>query len=240
MLKGLVDAVHGCKLRGEIALYSALSGPEAERKVTSRMLRLRKQHWPEVKAQFDAVLARLDADALCLDLGANVGDFTRQIAATGAEVHAYEPDPHAFALLQKNVGHLPNVTLHNAAIAGEDGTLDLIRNARFDEDPDHFTVGTGAYRSTVNAPGETITVPAVGFAGLIRRLGRKVDLVKMDIEGSEVDILEALVGSDTLSRIGALFVETHEAQMPDLRDRTLAVRQRLAGLDQPLICLDWH
>lgn len=228
-------------LRGEILLYSTLPLKRKEVKITKRMLRLRDQYWPETKALFDGVMAKLGPGSICLDLGANAGVVTRELAQTGATVHAFEPDPHAFGVLTEAVGSLPNVILHNAAISGEDSTLTLNRHARFEEDPDAFTVGTSAFSSTLNETGgETFEVPAIGLEGFIKGLGRKVDLIKMDIEGSEVDVLERLLGSDVLDDIGAIFVETHEAQMPELRDRTHALRQNFERVKAPLISLDWH
>src|SRR5690348_12928173 len=48
---------------------------------------------------FDAWVARLGPGDIAIDLGAHVGTITERLARTGATVHAFEPDPDAFAIL---------------------------------------------------------------------------------------------------------------------------------------------
>lgn len=230
------------KLKARIALWELMPSRRGSRRLGQMILRARNFGWPEASRRFEARLATLGPDSLCLDCGANVGVFTERLAATGARVHAFEPDPYAFSRLSERVGAAPNVTLHHAAIGLEDGALTLTRDARFDEDPARFSIGTGAFASTYNAPGgERFEVPLVGFRSFIERLGVPVDLVKMDIEGCEVDILEDMLATPFAAEIGEMFVETHEAQIPVLRKRTRSLRRRVArrGL-RDRICLDWQ
>ncbi len=46
---------------------------------------------------FAQVLADTHAGDLCIDLGANIGEITCRLAATGSDVISFEPDPGAFA-----------------------------------------------------------------------------------------------------------------------------------------------
>src|SRR3546814_8424189 len=46
---------------------------------------------------------RLRPGDIAIDCGANVGRFTRPIAEGGATVHAFEPNPDAFAELSRNL-----------------------------------------------------------------------------------------------------------------------------------------
>lgn len=78
-------------------------------------------------AVFDQMLEQIGAGDIVIDLGANVGEITQQMAATGATVHAFEPDPETFTHLQNATKELGNVVLHQAAVGGEDGTVTLFR-----------------------------------------------------------------------------------------------------------------
>ena len=51
----------------------------------------------------------------CIDLGANIGEYTRKMASGAKQVIAFEPDPWAYAELQTNVADLDNVKIENAA-----------------------------------------------------------------------------------------------------------------------------
>jgi FkbM family methyltransferase len=191
---------------------------------------------------FRQSLAALDAGSLCIDLGANVGKISGELARTGARVHAFEPDPWAFGQLRDRLGGLANVTLHNAAIGARDGTATLMRDPDFDQDRAVRSEGTSAFRSLLWQEGEAdaFEVEQVGICRFLRELDRPVDLIKVDIEGAEVELLEALLDAPERDRVKVMFVETHEAQMPELRPRLKALRRRIKALEHPVVYLNWQ
>ena len=71
----------------------------------------------------------------CIDLGANIGKYTRKMAREAKEVIAFEPDPWAYAALQQNVTDLDNVKVENAAAGINERTVLLFRHADFENDP---------------------------------------------------------------------------------------------------------
>ncbi|MEM6275660.1 MAG: FkbM family methyltransferase [Pseudomonadota bacterium] len=183
-------------------------------------------------------VATLGPGDLAVDLGANVGRFTEELAATGAEVHAFEPHPLAFEELQARVGALPNVTLHNAAAGAEAGTVSLRTRRR----PDALRATTGASimveKESVQ-DGDSVDVPLVAFPEWLAQTGRPVRLLKVDIEGAEVPLFEVLLDHPGVAQLDKVFVETHEKAIPALAARTAALRARTAGQTQPSINWDW-
>ena len=72
-------------------------------------------------------------------------------------------------------------------------------------------------------------------------LDEKIGVLKLDIEGAEVDLLEALLASPIiLSRIRHIFAETHEKRILDHRMRVKAIRKRARKVKQPDINLNRH
>lgn len=65
--------------------------------------------------------------------------------------------------------------------------------------------------------------------------------MKIDIEGSEIEVINRLIDTNAIDLIDYLVVETHEKQMPHLLDKTNALRSRInsLGLDKK-INLDWY
>ena len=75
----------------------------------------------------DGILALLRPGDVVIDCGANVGEVSARLVATGATVIAFEPDPYAFEKLSERVAGCDNVTLHQQAVSTEAGTLRLMR-----------------------------------------------------------------------------------------------------------------
>lgn len=202
---------------------------------------LRARYVKRCMAEFDQRLARLGPGDLCLDLGANVGSMTLRMAATGAMVHAYEPDPFAFGALQRNVGHLPNVILHQAAVAAVGGKGVLQRLRDFAENPQAKSQMSSLIPlyPQIYRGGEAIAVETRAFRDVLDGLGGPVALLKMDIEGSEFDILRAVFADPAAFDIDAIFCETHEYALVEHQPEVARMIRASAALARPVINLYW-
>lgn len=184
----------------------------------------------------------LRAGDLCIDLGANVGTVTMQLAHTGAEVIAFEPDPMTFEWMQTSIGIGRNITLLQKAAGHKKDRLLLKRSKRLNEDWERFSEASSIVRDDKHMdPENAIEVEVVDFVAFLESLDRDIRLIKMDIEGSEWDLLEALLDHPVLHRIDCIFVETHEWMDPKKYIPRAMRLQRLAEeLDKPYINLFWH
>lgn len=190
---------------------------------------------------FDGLARRLCADDLVIDCGANVGRFTRMMAAKGATLHAFEPDPYAFSRLCESTAHLPSVIRHNQAVGVGKGTVKLFRSPSFDEAPEEASISSSVFADKVNVDEEKyVEVEQIDFASFLRNLERPVRLLKVDIEGAEVPLLEHLIENGLLEKADFTFVETHETRIPALAERTAELR-KTAQRDFPgKLYLDWE
>jgi FkbM family methyltransferase len=124
-----------------------------------------------------------------LGVGDNIDFDLGLIAQWGCEVHAFDPTPFAAAWLAKK--SVPSsFRFHPWAIAGSDGVLPLYPRLKKDgtfSDVMFTQVPEGAARD------HRIDVPALTIDTAMRRLGHdRIDLLKVDIEGAEYEVLEAL------------------------------------------------
>jgi FkbM family methyltransferase len=191
-------------------------------------------------ADFQAKLQQLGPGDLCIDLGANVGHFTAELAATGAVVHAYEPDPWSFEQLSARFEGTPNVVLHQAAVAAVGGTARLRRARRFAEDPQRFSHSSSIVRDDADRYGEEgFDVEVRSFQQVLRDIGAKVALEKMDIEDAEFDILEDIFARPGDFAVKAIFVETHERNDPTRIAQVTRMRRNAETLKAPSINLYW-
>lgn len=199
----------------------------------------RRRMFPVALSEMDHRLAAMTPDDVCFDLGANVGTFTEIMAKSGARVHSFEPDPATFERLKERVGHLPNVTLHQKAVGVASGQLQLYRASDFASDFDKASQATSLhYKSGRMQPVEGCVVEVLDFADLVQSFGR-VALIKMDIEGGEWGILEAIFAGRMPLAFDALFVETHEKLEPARYAQVVAMRRAARALQTPYLNLYW-
>ena len=178
--------------------------------------KLKRRQCARMQDTFSQVLADTGAGDLCVDLGANVGDITRRMALTQADVISFEPDPGAFRALQDAVQGLNNVTLVPKAAGHQADSLLLHRSAKWSPDnPSEHTQGSSlVHEGDDTVSDNAIRVDVVDIIAYLDGLDRDIRILKMDIEGAEWDILNRLKDHPLLSRIDCIFVETHERQDP--------------------------
>lgn len=192
------------------------------------------------RAEFDRLAASLGPGDIAIDLGANVGDFTRRLAATGAEVHAFEPDPDTFAVLAERLADLPNVRLHNMAAGDRAGTVPILRPQSWYQGAERSASKAVTVIETARSSGfvQAGTVAMIDFAEFLRALPRPASLVKVDIEGAEWGLLDAVLGRAG-DRFAAMFVETHERFDPVRVPQVQALQQRFRRQPRPYVNLYW-
>lgn len=200
--------------------------------------------WPRLRNR-DPVYIRdlvrpLQAGMLALDCGANVGRVTRAMARRGATVHAFEPNDSAYEQLTARTARWSNVQCHHAAVWVADEELELFMHESAASDPVTWSVGSSLLKEKTNVDQRSSErVTGIDLARFILDLGRDVDLMKMDIEGAECRVLDHLLDTGTLHRVKRVVVETHDQQIPDLREATDALRRRITDSGHPDVSLDW-
>jgi FkbM family methyltransferase len=137
-----------------------------------------------------------------VDCGANIGVSVLffKTVYPDATIIAFEPDADAYSLLERNVREnaLSGVELHNAAVGATDGVIELYASS---DDPASPRAGQQERPDLT----EVHRVPMVRLSPL---LGEPA-LVKLDIEGAERDVIDELVDSGAIRRIGQLLIEYH-------------------------------
>jgi FkbM family methyltransferase len=151
-----------------------------------------------------------------LDVGANVGAFTlwaRMRWPAGA-IHAYEPHPETFRMLTANAGHLAEVSCTQAAVyPGDNATEALISRHAGDGEAGLVEAMATTWRSMPRE--RVIQVPVVHPRELPR-----ADIVKIDAEGSEGAIVEAM----DLSGVSLLLFEYQNLENLARIERAVAGR----------------
>jgi len=123
--------------------------------------------------------------AVAIDAGANVGAYSRLMAAHFGQVHAFELAPDTFECLARNVqdwGLQDRIQVHQNAISDREGSVGLGSGGWFRRSISREIKGEGAIRA--------LSLDSLNLDG--------VALVKLDIEGHELKALEG--AADLLER----------------------------------------
>lgn len=192
-------------------------------------------------AAFEEALRRSEGKT-CIDLGANVGAYTRKMALNAGRVIAFEPDPWAFAELRANIADLDNVKIENAAAGADEKKIPLYRHPRFENNPASYSISSSVISDKRDISQEnTVEVRQIDFIRYLENLDEDVGILKIDIEGAEVDLLESLFDRpDVLARIDHIFAETHEKRIPAHKQRVDALYIKARSIERPCINLSWH
>ena len=160
-----------------------------------------------------AIIQRLlEPGMVFFDVGAHIGQYTLLASeAVGSEgqVHSFEPDPDTYWFLDASVhlNRLRNVKSHCVALSTEPGTKSL-------------------YLAPVSSLGDSSLAPPKGYVGVTRTVPctsldayvathrvPRVDLMKVDIEGAELDLVRGgreLLGGHEKPLIVMEFEETRQ------------------------------
>lgn len=144
---------------------------------------------------------------IIFDCGANIGVATIFLKwiYPESEIYSFEPDRKTFELLKKNIeqNKLENVHLFNCAVSDKDGFIDFFN----DEDkPGSLLMSTKKARTSK----DVLQVKSVSLSSFMKSHNiENIDLLKVDIEGSEKDVFEDLNKNKLIDAVSKIILEYH-------------------------------
>ena len=153
----------------------------------------------------------LPAEPVVIDVGGNAGYFAMMLMSKvpRARIYAYEPIEANHALYSANIARNPSVagrvTVQHAAVTGTPmESVELFAEA----DGSSVTASVFAEFDALNAA--SVRVPAVSLAQILEQNAlARVDLLKLDCEGSEYPIIYESPRA-LWSSVRSLFLEVHD------------------------------
>jgi FkbM family methyltransferase len=160
----------------------------------------------EVDFQLDA------SPKIIIDCGANIGLTTLyfKMKYPNSKIYSIEPESSNFDMLFKNTHEYDNIIQLNAAVWYEDKQLEVI-----DDGVGHASFQVADDSKNTNIIGKVNTIT---LFDLIEKYNiNNIDLLKLDIEGSEYEIFY-FQKNDWLQKTNNLIIEIHEAIKPGSRE----------------------
>ena len=135
-------------------------------------------------------------------VGEDISFDEELIKRFGCSVFAFDPTPKSIDFINSK-GTITNFTFFSVGISNYDGIADFFMPAN----PNH--VSCSVFQTNSNAAEQQkISVPVKRFSTIVNELKHdSIDLLKMDIEGSEYDVIDNILSSGV--NIKQLAVELH-------------------------------
>jgi FkbM family methyltransferase len=173
-------------------------------------------HW--VADRGDATLSivhdRLDENSLVIDMGGYKGEWAQKIFDRyGCSIEIYEP-AHEFVLeierrFHKELGN--KITVKECALGSQNASADLVMDG----------LATSIKKNDHGGATSIVAVSSV-------LANRKIDLLKMNIEGSEYEVFESLFENNMIKNIDSIFVQFHPIDDESIK-RYNSIADRLAS-----------
>ena len=158
-----------------------------------------------------------------IDAGANIGMSSIYFAHKypEAKIIAIEAEASNFALLAQNVRPYRNIIPVHAALWKHDGEISVC-------EPDPY-IGAGNW-AFITHEGSGVKVRAITMRTLLKEmLGGSVDLLKIDIEGSEKEVFESC---DWISDVRCVMIDLHDRIKPGCSEAVNSVIQGFTKLQR--------
>jgi FkbM family methyltransferase len=160
----------------------------------------------------------LGPESVVFDCGAYVGDFASEmIDRYQCKVFCFEPLQGYFEKLSRRFAGQPLVTCLNYGI----GSRSMEAKISVEQD------ASSLFRAAESGRFETVRFMDINEALQLAGGGR-IDLLKLNIEGGEFEILEAILERNLATRFRHIQVQFHQV-VPDFHERRLGIREKLAA-----------
>jgi FkbM family methyltransferase len=130
-----------------------------------------------------------------LDIGANIGQFAFTLKSLYPQInlHSFEPNKEIYPTLKKNLSYFKNIKTYNFGLGNESGTKTFYFSPTASAEGSLYS--ENMHQTFTREDVKKTKVRIVKFTPeIITELGipNKVDFVKIDVEGAEMEVLESL------------------------------------------------
>ena len=187
-------------------------------------------------------IRRLSSSNLVIDVGANVGLVSETLARRGARVISFEPNTAAFEELKGVAQRFGNIDLRNEAAGIKNRRAKLFLHEDIKNTNQDLTQASSLISDKPNVSADNFElVNEIDFAQFLKSLDEPVELIKIDIEGYEIPLLNHLLDENAICNVNYFYIETHEHKFIELGTPTAMLKARIkkAGYEEKFF-FDWH
>lgn len=190
--------------------------------------------------EFKSHVKNLKKKDIVFDLGANIGFVTEYLAMSGAQVIAFEPNKNAYQELLKSTSNFQNIDFYNVAAGIKNRKVKLYLHKDTKQNDNELSQASSLLINKSNVSKEIYDViNEIDFAAFLQNF-KRIELIKIDIEGYEVDLINHLLDKSSLNNVGKIYLETHES-IKNLRKPTIELKERIKKMGfADKFYFDWY
>ena len=175
-------------------------------------------------------------------MGANIGDITSIFSRMNCKVYSFEPTKETFKILKNRFSKNKNVTCYNKACWNKNEKLKFYHHEWSRHNNIHWSNGNSLLVEKKNInKNDYEETEAIDISKFIFNIPSEIDLVKIDIEGAEIEVINHIIDTGTINKIRKLICEVHDKKYKFLSENTGLLRKKIKDLNlDKKINLDWH
>ena len=190
------------------------------------------------KVETDYLRKNINSNAICVDIGANIGYFTMLMAqkASSGFVHAFEPIKLNASLLKASadLNGFTHLRINQCAVGDVDGEVSFSQSS------------DSAYSSMIDTNRKPLdrifTVPSITLDTYLEREGiSRIDVLKADVEGAEELVITGATRllSDKKRRPKIIFLELYDGNLKAFGTSVDMMVEKLQSFDyRPFVIND--
>lgn len=158
---------------------------------------------------FLANLKHISKDSFVIDIGANIGDVTGFLYEKfEPTIYSYEPNISCYKFMLDRFKDKPKINLFNTAVSNFDGKSNLYfhKNSKGINDVKYIQGATLRPEKDNIDNKKKIEIECINIKNILEE-NKKIDLIKIDIEGSEYSIMPEII--NYRDKIKMVICETH-------------------------------
>ena len=137
-------------------------------------------------------------------VGTDISFDQELIAQYNCTVFGFDPTPKTIDFIANSTQIPKQFIFEPYGLYSHDGTVAFF----LPENPNHVSCTVGNIRNYDEGKLKKVDVPVLSFDSILRKLGHKtIDVLKLDIEGSEYDVLDDILNAEI--QINQICIEFH-------------------------------
>ena len=184
----------------------------------------------------------LNQNSIVIDMGANIGDITSIFARFDCKVYSFEPTKYTFDILDKRFSKNEKIKCYNKACWIKNEKIKFYHHEWSKYNSVHWSNGNSLKEDKTNINKQDFEyVEAIDISEFINNLETDIDLLKIDIEGAEIEVINHLIDTGIIHKIKKIVCEVHDKKYPSFKIPTNNLRKRIFRENlTKKINLDWH